>query len=171
MDTLTEIVRNVVALVLVFSCLELFLPAGELARFVRLACGLILLALIIVPAAEALSGWQWHKPAWAESGRVSANFDENSEALTLFLQERAMSEYEVDAARQIAAVAALAAGVTSCEAAVLTDEDGVILRAEINAGIEPGLEASAVREEISSLLSRFFNLAPPKLCIEIREGA
>lgn len=171
MDTLTEIVRNVVALVVVFSCLELFLPAGELARFVRLACGLILLALIIVPAAEALRGWQWQEPAWAESGRVSADFDENSEALTLFLQERAMNEYETEAARQIAAIAALAAGVEACEAKVLADEDGVILRTEISAAIEPGLEASVVREEIIDLLSRFFNLAPHNLSIEIREGA
>ena len=59
MSVITEIVRNVVALALIFSCLELFLPQGELSRFVRLACGLIMLALIIVPITDALQNLSW----------------------------------------------------------------------------------------------------------------
>ena len=49
MDVISGIVRNVIILVLIFSCLELFLPKGELSRFVRLGFAIILLALFIRP--------------------------------------------------------------------------------------------------------------------------
>jgi stage III sporulation protein AF len=169
LDTLTEIVRNVVALVLVFTCLELFLPAGELSRFVRLAFGLILLALIIVPAAKALRSWDWQQPDWTASGEVSAAYDDNAAALQLILNEQAMDEYEAEAARQIAAIAALAEGVSESDAVVAADEGGAIERVEVSVTLEPGLEMATVEAEIRSLLSRFFNLAQENLYIEIRE--
>ena len=92
MSVITEIVRNVVALALIFSCLELFLPQGELSRFVRLACGLIMLALIIVPITDALQNLSWKNP-FNNDGAVYADYDEATEQITMILEAEAMNEY------------------------------------------------------------------------------
>lgn len=171
MDTLTDIVRNVVALVLIFSCLELFLPAGELARFVRLACGLILLALIIIPAGEALSNFSWDWHFSRDSDQVSADYEEAANRITLILEGAAMDEYEREASREIASIALLADGIDTADAVVETDpESGAYIRVEITAGKNAETEAITAEAQIKDLLTRFFGIDKDIVYIEIREG-
>lgn len=171
MDSLTDIIRNVVALVLIFSCLELFLPAGEISRFVRLSCGLILLALIIIPAGEALKNlsWDWHVSR--ESSLVSADFNETAQKITLILEVAAMDEYEREVAGEIAAIALLAEEIETAEAAVETDpESHAFHRVELIVAKDAKTDTATAEAQIKELLARFFGIAPDIIYIGIREG-
>ena len=171
MDVLTEIIRNVVALVLIFTCLELFLPAGELSRFIRLACGLILLALIVIPTADALSNLSWDWSFSSQNSSVSADYEEAAQEITLILEAEAMDEYENEAAREIASIALLAEGIESADAVVEAEaESGAIQRAEIVATKDSAVAAATAEERIKDLLVRFFGLNTESIYIEIREG-
>jgi stage III sporulation protein AF len=171
MDTLTDIIRNVVALVLIFSCLELFLPAGELARFVRLACGLILLALIIIPAGEALKDISWDWTFSQENRSVFANYEDTANQITMILEEAAMDEYETDAAREIAAVALLAEGIETIDAVVEADpESGAIERVELIVTKDANTEEATAETQIKDLLARYFGIDEETIYLKIKEA-
>ena len=169
MSVITEIVRNVVALALIFSCLELFLPQGELSRFVRLACGLIMLALIIVPITDALQNLSWKNP-FNNDGAVYADYDEATEQITMILEAEAMNEYEREASRQVEGLAILAEGITSAEAAVeVNAENGEIERVEITALKKAGADTATAENKIKELLAGYLNIEPEKIYLQIRE--
>ncbi len=171
MSVITEIVRNVVALALIFSCLELFLPQGELSRFVRLACGLIMLALIIVPITDALQNLSWKNP-FASDSAVYADYDEATEQITLILEAEAMNEYEQEASRQLAGLAILAEGITAAEAAVAVDaQSGAIERVEITALKNADTDTATAESKIKELLMGYLTIEPEKIYIQIREGS
>ena len=54
MTVLSEIVRNVLVIVLIASFLELMLPEGTLRPFVRFAIGLFILIVVLSPLAGIL---------------------------------------------------------------------------------------------------------------------
>ena len=169
MSVITEIVRNVVALALIFSCLELFLPQGELSRFVRLACGLIMLALIIVPITDALQNLSWKNP-FNNDGAVYADYDEATEQITMILEAEAMNEYEREASRQVEGLAILAEGITAAEAAVeVNAENGEIERVEITALKKAGADTATAENKIKELLGGYLNIEPEKIYLQIRE--
>ena len=171
MSVITEIVRNIVALALIFSCLELFLPQGELSRFVRLACGLIMLALIIVPITDALQNISWKNP-FSSDGAVYADYDEATEQISLILEAEAMNEYEREAARQVEGLAILAEGITNATAAVEVDPaTGAITRVEITALKESATDADSAQSKINELLAAYLNIDAEKIYIQIREGS
>lgn len=168
MSLITEIVRNVVALALIFSCLELFLPQGELSRFVRLACALVMLALIIIPISERLQGLSWSGSLSSET--VYAEYDATAEQISLILEAAAMDEYERDAARQIEGLAVLAEGVGSAEAAVEADPDsGAVTRVEITVLRREAGDDTAIRQQIEELLASYLQLPPEIIYLQIRE--
>ena len=168
MSLITEIVRNVVALALIFSCLELFLPQGELSRFVRLACALIMLALIIIPISERLQGLSWSGSLSSET--VYAEYDATTEQISLILEAAAMDEYERDAARQIEGLAVLAEGVGSAEAAVEADPDnGAVTRVEITVLRREAGDDTAIRQQIEELLASYLQLPSEIIYLQIRE--
>lgn len=168
MSLITEIVRNVVALALIFSCLELFLPQGELSRFVRLACALIMLALIIIPISERLQGLSWSGSLSSET--VYAEYDATTEQISLILEAAAMDEYERDAARQIEGLAVLAEEVGSAEAAVEADPDsGVVIRVEITVLRREAGDDTAIRQQIEELLASYLQLPSEIIYLQIRE--
>lgn len=170
MSVLSEIVRNVVALVLIFSCLELFLPAGELSRFVRLTCGIILLALIVVPAAEAWQNLAWKTPLSAENSLATADYEEITSQIDLVLDEEIARKYEADASRQIIAIASLAEGVVDVTTTLeINEENGAIQRANIIAIKKPGLDSSQVEQRIKALLINYFGFTDEIMDIQIQE--
>lgn len=167
---ISDIVRNIVALVLIFSCLELFLPKGELSRFIRLGFGIILLAMIIIPASEALQNIRFENPFSSSQDTVYMDYQQQSEQITMILQQEAMNEYENEAARQIAATAYLAEGVISASAMVETDrEAGHIIRVEISATITAGGEFAQAEDNIRANIAKYFVLGQDIIHIQLRE--
>ncbi len=170
MNVLTDIVRNVVALVLIFSCLTLFIPKGELSKFIHLGFGLIVLAMIIIPASEALQNMRFSNPLSNMTSEVNADYSERTEQITMILEQEAMTEYENDAARQIGAAAFLAEGVNSAKALVETDRStGAILRVEINAAISPAYDLALAEENIRSAIAKYFIIDDANIYIQLRE--
>ena len=170
MSVITEIVRNIVALALIFSCLELFLPRGELSRFVRLACGLIMLALIIIPISDALQDLSFPNPFAAADDAAYADYEQTAEQISLILETEAMNEYEQEASRQVEGVTILAQGISSAEAAVEAAADGSFERVEITA--TAGTTANATTtEQIKKLLNSYLGIDQEIIHIQLKEDS
>ncbi len=110
MSLLGEIVRDVIALLLVGAFLEMLLPDGALAKFARLALGLLLLTLIVQPISQAVVG---DAPAldlrqWTEAQPAAGQaYVEQGEELAQYLQGEAYGQYVSELSRQIEAVVLL----------------------------------------------------------------
>jgi len=169
MSVLTHIVGNIITLTLIFSCLELFLPKGEMSRFVRLGCALIMLAMIILPAASAIKDMSWEWPEFQDAEKASAHYQQEAEALSMILEAEAMSLYEQDAAINAAAAAALADGIISAEAVVEADDNGIFLQMEIYAVKDPETESPQAEKNIRDILGRYYTLKNEDIRIIIRE--
>ena len=164
MQTLTLIVRNVVVTVLIFSCLKLFIPSGELNRFVRLGGGVILLALIVIPAAEALGDVP---PLRLTLPREEAvlNYAAQAEHITAVLENEATRIYEADAARDMAAFAASLPGITGAEAVLDTADDGSVEKLEISA--KASVSAAEAERSLRAALARY--LPEDRIAIIVKE--
>ena len=169
MDVISGIVRNVIILVLIFSCLELFLPKGELSRFVRLGFAIILLALIIIPSVNAIKNMRWQLPDLYQADEAAADYEETAGRINMILEKEAMNNYEEGAAQSIAATACLAQGISSAEATVSAGSDGSIIRAEICAVKEADTEAQTAESAIRRILEKYFNISDQAIYIQIRE--
>ena len=152
-------------MVLIFSCLELFLPAGELNRFVRLGGGMILLALIVIPAANALTHISWALPGLPDTAAENTWADK-AEDITYILEKEAMNVYEADTAADIAAVVRLTPGITEADAVLTAAADGSVEKLEITARADtsPAEAEQAIRAE----LNKFFIADKDKIIIFIR---
>ena len=58
MEVVAEIIRGIAALVLLAALLEMLLPEGTTARFIRVIIGLALIASVILPLAQDLKPQQ-----------------------------------------------------------------------------------------------------------------
>ncbi|MBE0466257.1 MAG: stage III sporulation protein AF [Candidatus Desulforudis sp.] len=111
METLQNLVRELVILIILAVFLELLLPHGDLRRYVRMVLGL----LIIVAVLQAgVSFWNRDLAvdlSWVSLGppdqAATAEIIREGERLWQMGQARAMNEYEEGLARQIKALAGL----------------------------------------------------------------
>lgn len=101
------IVRNIVVLILVGSFLELLSPRGELAKFIQLAMGLIMVAVILCPLLEAKDDIVWEDildSMLPETAEVSADYMQQGEQISEYLQGEAYLQYQNELSSQIEAV-------------------------------------------------------------------
>ena len=155
MSQLTSAVGSLILLLLLYSLLESLLPAGSIARFVRLAMSLILLAAaasflgdgspaILPELAPALA--DWHSQA--------ADYTAQGQEIAGRLTAEARSEQEQAAARQAAALAQVVDGVRVEQARVGLNEDGGVdfIRLELSA------DRPEAAQEVKDLICGFYLL-------------
>jgi len=176
METIAQLVRDIAALVLLFAFLELLLPEGRLARFIRLALSLLLVASIMSPlmalsgkeAADLLPEFDTEETAggedYAASGRrIAAGLTDNAE-----------SQYAETLARQIAALAKLQPGVAQAAARVETEEGGGLIAVELYLTAEEGAGAE-LAEQVGDFISDYYGVGREAvqcfLAAQAEEGA
>ena len=99
METITEMVRNLMVLLLLASFLELLLPAGDMARVARLAVGLCLLAALIAPLSGLLTRAEAGTntpPGTLEDGASAQTYVEQGRELNAALQDIAAAYLPAD---------------------------------------------------------------------------
>ncbi len=158
MTTVAEIVRGVAALLLLSACLDLLLPAGELAKFSRLALGLLLITLIMEPLSSVWQTWRSNPdipwPQEVETA-VSASFLQQGEELAVFLQGEAYDRYVNQLSRQIEAVACLNESVEQAQAWPEIDlQSGALTSLRLNVVLKDG--ADLQQDKLLTSLSGFF---------------
>lgn len=129
MAVLSEIVRNVLVIIIVASFLELMLPDGGLKPFVRFVIGLFLLIAILNPALTflfedhdfQLKLWDY-QPDKAEEEKIIKGGQRVREDITKKNNEMIREKLQ----GQIGAVAMLVPGVKEVECQVKVGADGAI---------------------------------------------
>lgn len=128
MGLLSEIVRNVLVIVLVASFLELIMPEGTLRPFVRFAIGLFILVAVLNPIAGALFAekdleiqwWDSQSHLEKQEEQILRTGQEINQQIWDNNQELLSSKVE----GQITAVAILVPGVDDVETKVRLDSTG-----------------------------------------------
>ncbi len=152
MSVLADMVRNIVALMLIAALLELILPEGVTVKFVRWAIGLMMAASII----SSLSGMDldWNSLSLPEDNGQAAQYIAEGTELASGLESEAVEQYQLELARQMESMAQLAEGVQAAQASVQLDESGLLLSAKIHISAED----DAAAERVQQLLSGFYLL-------------
>lgn len=174
MQTLIELVRNLIVIVLLASFLELFTPRGELDRWIRLALGLVIVAALVTPVVRWLSSEDW----WTQlpesltaSTGGGEEYLQQGEMLNQLLQEEAWHEYEQELNRQVAAVAALHAGVAKVAVESELGATGELQSLHVYLWLEEGVEdAGQLAAKVSDVLSGFWPVAEGNIVCQIVEG-
>lgn len=171
MDVVAEIVRGVVALLLLAALLELLLPEGSTARFIRVAIGLMLMASILLPLLHAVPK-EPAAPAWQESSAAAEAYVEQGNALAVQLQQEAQLQFSAEMGQQVAALALLADGVEEACADVLLDEAGAVAQMVLYLQ-GSNVDRAAAEQAVRMLLCGFYLVQEEQIvCIwEEVEGA
>ena len=126
MERLLQIVCGLILLLLLYSLLEMMLPAGGLSRFVRLVMGLALLAVAVAPLSRlpALVEEAELQPASAPLREQGERYAEQGREIGLRLSGEGLREQEARLAAQLAALASLVSGVEEARAEVALSDTG-----------------------------------------------
>lgn len=194
MAVLSEIVKNVLVIVLIASFLELMLPEGTLRPLVRFAIGLFVLIAILSPLAGILFsdrniniGW-WDLPM--EPGQ-EAQIIEQGEKINQKIWQSQQEVVSDKMAGQIGAVALLVPGVEDVEAQVVLNQAGMVeslqlmVRPQVNSSdeevsqvglfgeSEPSLspeEQEVIRSKLSTIIENLYGFDNTVIQIEFQGG-
>lgn len=194
MAILSEIVKNVLVIVLIASFLELMLPEGTLRPLVRFAIGLFVLIAILSPLAGVLFsdrniniGW-WDLPM--EPGQ-EAQIIEQGEKINQKIWQSQQEVVSDKMAGQIGAVALLVPGVEDVEAQVVLNQAGMVeslqlmVRPQVNSSdeevsqvglfgeSEPSLspeEQEVIRSKLSTIIENLYGFDNTVIQIEFQGG-
>lgn len=156
MDIIAVIIRNVAALVLLAALLELLLPEGATARFIRVVIGLTLIAAVVLPLANSLE-LEWQPPRFAApDSAAAAQFTGEGAAIASALQSEAELQYAAELNRQISALAALSEGVSAATATVSIDETGALQHIALRLTLTPDADPAQASANAISLVSGFY---------------
>ena len=170
MEIISAVIRNIIIFALIFSCMEMFLPKGELSRFVRLSFGIIMLALAVIPLLTAINDKDSGISGPAGYKQVSGEMEMAAADISMILKEEAMNQYEREAAADIAAAVCLAEGIENAEAALDITEDGRVQRLDIRAKTIPGTDGNAAKQRIREILQIYFSIPQENINIALEEG-
>lgn len=137
MDGISQIIRELILLLLLASLLELLLPRGRTAGFVRLVLGLCLLAVVLTPLVRLLAGEDPLAPlspleaVLVAPAGAATEYIEQGQELAAGLQQQAGEEYLAQLGRQLSALAVLAPGVEAATATPRLDSQGGLLGATL----------------------------------------
>ena len=162
MERLLQIVCGLILLLLLYSLLEMLLPAGGIARFVRLVMGLTLLAAVTVPLGRLPSLIEDAEllPAAAPLQEQGEHYAEQGQAIGRRLIDEGRREQEAQLATQLAALASLVHGVEEARAEVALDEEGGLTRAVLYIRSS---EPERARREVTKLICGFYALYAARL--------
>ncbi|HQA49166.1 MAG TPA: stage III sporulation protein AF [Syntrophomonadaceae bacterium] len=193
MTVLSEIVRNVLVIVLIASFLELMLPEGTLRPFVRFAIGLFILIAVLSPLAGILFSDRSINIEWWDMKINPAQQEqilqqgEKINAQIWHLDQETLAD---KVAGQIGAVALLVTGVEDVEAHVVLDESGsvesvqLLVRSQaVSVDEEAGRvgifreaesvsfeEQEAIRNKLSAIIKNLYGFEHTAIEIEFQGG-
>ena len=193
MTVLSEIVRNVLVIVLIASFLELMLPEGTLRPFVRFAIGLFILIAVLSPLAGILFSDRSINIEWWDMKINPAQQEqilqqgEKINAQIWHLDQETLAD---KVAGQIGAVALLVPGVEDVEAHVVLDESGrvesgqLLVRSQaVSVDEEAGRvgifreaesvsfeEQEAIRNKLSAIIKNLYGFEHTAIEIEFQGG-
>lgn len=126
MEIIRNLVQNLALIVILALFLEMFLPSGEMQRYVRMVLGLLVAVAIIQAAGElAHRDFTGDIPLLtvrADSQKVAGILDEGKKMAGLN-EEKALQEYRRGLSSQVLALAQLNRDVPVVSAEVLLQED------------------------------------------------
>ncbi len=159
MDTLYEIVRSLLVIIVIASFLELILPDGRLRPFVRFSVGLFILIAILSPTLDflfadqnfTLGFWDYR----LEPG-IERSIREKGEELNHQLYQSRQEEIKAKLQGQINAMGALVPGAGQVQSEVQTNLDGSVskITLTINSGNSSNIEQVAGIKVFSSQMQK-----------------
>lgn len=151
MEVLTELVRNVIVIVLLTTFLDLLLPSSNMQRFVKVIMGLFILVSVLTPVLSLLSreqdfavfNWSHDNP-----GQRYTTVLQDSSRLTAVNQELFLQNYRARVEKQMEALVLLVRGVGKAQVTVQLQQSKAgshlegIKNVEVLIGREPEEEAA-----------------------------
>jgi stage III sporulation protein AF len=171
-NILKEMVRNVSVIVLINLFLSLIVPAGELSRFIRMVMGLLLIAAMLNPIVQIVSGKNF-QPIYSATDYQdnTATMLSEGERVAGQLQAAAKKDYDTELARQVEALCNLVAGVGEAGVILESEEQtGVIEKIIIDVTQEPDAVAEFLENKIRSTIANFFGIENEVIHISISIG-
>lgn len=161
MEMLAELVRNVAVLVLLTMFLQMLLPEGQMAGFIRMIMGILLLSAVLSPLLDFM-GQEHSAPVYSR-----INYEESTEeilwqgqALAADYVEQAAGEYSDGLARQMNAITGLIPGMVQAEAEISLDGAGRVIWVYIEGMVDTelaGLEDT--EKKLTETIGDFFSLS------------
>lgn len=184
---ITEMVRNIVIIVLFAALVEMLLPEGDIARFVRLVTGLFVVIAVLSPLISLVSqGKTWEISAWNHPPQPVTSLLEAGEELQRESTRQAWEKHQQQLALQMASLARLVPGVEEAEVKLITppqdglpDLETVVItlsprKREIQATApatekEKGdIDLKELQEETVRAVSGFFGIPPEKIQVKFK---
>ncbi|MGO0123004.1 stage III sporulation protein AF [Desulfothermobacter acidiphilus] len=162
---MAELVRNLTLLVVLAAVLELWLPAGDMRRYVRLVAGLLLVAAVVQ---AILGGW---RSGFASIALPPVASHPATPVTASEWQRRAEELYQDSLARQVQALARLAGLPVDRVEVVLERECGGYPRLrELKLHVSHSVPASTAEEdgkatEALKTLADFYNMEPRQITL------
>jgi stage III sporulation protein AF len=127
MDVLTEIVRNLLAIIILTSLLELVLPDGSIKPFVRFAIGLFIIIAVLSPAlAYIYDDKNFQISVWDDrlEKNISQEIQNSGKNIQKQITGKSNELMKDKLEGQISAVAILVPGVDDVDTKVTLADDG-----------------------------------------------
>lgn len=138
--TVTEWVKDLVIISLVFAFIEMLLPANDLQRFARVVVGIVMIAVIvgsIVDISGAMDSALQSQAGFALSQAATQDafaYARQGDLLTKAGLEIAVTDTEKKVVKQVEAIARLAGGVDKARAEIKLAASGDIKRIDLTLG-------------------------------------
>lgn len=140
MESIAEIVKNLLVIIIVTSFLELLLPEGGLRPFVRFAIGLFIIITVLNPILSFIFDKNAFEIQWWDTSSLRNQVSEINSAgqnLNQEISKFGNREFKEKIEGQISALVLLVPGVQESHTRVEIDNDGAVQSAEIT--VSPGL--------------------------------
>ncbi|HWP95915.1 MAG TPA: stage III sporulation protein AF [Syntrophomonadaceae bacterium] len=140
MNTITEIVKNVLVIIIMTGFLELLLPEGGMKPFVRYAIGLFVIVAVLNPILSVLFNQHHLEIAWWDTPPVQQSQDQISKAgqeLNTRIGSLSNDDLQKKLEGQVTAVVNLVPGVKEVETQAEMDDKGHVTRLKLKISPDP----------------------------------
>ncbi|MBO8142637.1 MAG: stage III sporulation protein AF [Firmicutes bacterium] len=173
MQWLSDVARNLIALVFFVSVAQLLLPESGLKGYARMVMGLVIVAGVLGPVLELFRlDYDLQRHLFLETPLAAADpypYIERGLSIAQTAQAQLTRSARSRFADQVASVAALAAGDFPAEASVEWEPDGSPgrIRLRVNAG--PG-DPRPDPDRIRRVVAQFFGMSPGQIDVGVTVG-
>ncbi len=189
MQTMAEMIRTLLVIIILASFLELLLPSGAMRPYVRLAIGLFVLVAILNPALrllfaqDALQISSWDLSSYGDNS--PAEVLKRGDELQQKIVESGLDNMKPKLQGQINAVAILVPGVDEVDSTVWLNQDGSIKRVTLEVSCSEGPEAESsslvfdgqreslqpeLEARLYKVIENMFALKPEQIKIQMKGG-
>lgn len=157
MEALKELVRNLAAIIILTSVIEMVLPNSKMRNYVRLMLGLFVIVIILNPILAFLgSSGDFSTQAWVEPSHNDQLNEIMGDAQELSVQSRdiVLDDYSQKVEQQIAALVKLSPEVNEVEVEVFLQDENPALGREIKGEINEVRIAAQVKDQMQASNSR-----------------